>query len=285
MSQKYIYACVDGSKYSEAVTQYGAVVSKTLDIPLMLLNTISHKHNPQTANLSGNIGLGESEEILQNLSEDDSKQSKAKIAYGKEVLQKCKNIANDMGARDVVTSQRHGILYENLTELQQHVRLLIIGISGHKHKSEIGVGTQVEEIIRSLRVPTMLINQEFSQPQNIMIAYNGSDAAKKALDMVASQPLFGDSVNRYVVNVCKDAQKCQRLLDDAKQQLQTHNIEAQTAALSGDALEALLEFEQQKDIDIVAMGAFSHNRLRDAIFGSFTAKMLAKSTKPLLLLR
>lgn len=281
---KYIYACVDGSQYSESVTKYGAMISKTLGVGLKLLNTVSHKYNPETANLSGNIGLGANEKVLQNLSEDDSKQSKRKIAYGKEVLLNCKNIANNMGVSEVITAQRHGSLYENLQELEDDIRVLIIGISGHKHKSEIGVGTQVEEIIRSLRVPTLLINQEYKELQNVMIAYNGSESAKKALDMVSTQPMFG-SVQRYVVNVCKDAKKCKNLLNEAKKQLQNHGIEAQTAALSGNPIDVLVEFEEKNDIDLVAMGAFSHNRLRDAIFGSFTAKMLKNSTKPLLLLR
>jgi nucleotide-binding universal stress UspA family protein len=260
------------------------MISKTLGIALKIFNTVSHKHNPQNTNLSGNIGLGESDEILQNLSQEDSKQSKAKIAYGKEVLQKSKNIANEAGARDVVTMERHGSLYENLQELESEIRVLVIGISGHKHKSEIGVGTQVEEIIRSLRVPTLLINREFRQIKKVMIAYNGSDASKKALDMVSSQPMFSN-VERYVVNVCKDTQKCQSLLDEAQAQLKNHDIKANTAALSGDAVAALTEFEAKENIDIVAMGAFSHSRLRDAIFGSFTAKMLANSKVPLLLLR
>jgi nucleotide-binding universal stress UspA family protein len=33
------------------------------------------------------------------------------------------------------------------------------------------------------------------------------------------------------------------------------------------------------------MGAFSHNRLRELVFGSFTMKMLLNTQQPLLLLR
>ncbi len=284
MSQKFILACVDGSTYSQSVCRYGAMIAKTLDMPLKLLHTVEHRHNPQTANLSGNIGLGESEDILQNLSEDDSKQSKAKIKMGRELLGQLKEEAQDMGVKEVITSQRHGELYENLQELQDSIRVLVIGISGQDHDGEIGVGTQVEQIIRSLRVPTLLINKEFSEPKEVMIAYNGSDASKKALDMVASEPIFS-SVNRHVVNVCKDQKKCQMLLDEAAAQLKEHGITARTEALSGDAVDALIEYEENNEIDIVAMGAFSHNRLRDAIFGSFTAKMLHKTRRPLLLLR
>lgn len=281
---KYILACVDGSTYSESVVKYGADLAKNLNLPLKLLNTVEHDTTPSKTDLSGNIGLGESEEILNTLASDEAQKNKEKIKLGRQLLENLKLLAQDFGAAEVITSQRHGTLYENLNELQEDIRVLIIGISGTDHQGEIGIGTQVEEIIRSLRVPTLLINQEYSPINKVMIAYNGSEASKKALNLVSTQPMFSN-VERFVVNVCKDKQKCQTLLEDAKQQLKEHNITAFTAPLEGDAIEALKEFQQSNAIDLIAMGAFSHNRLRDAIFGSFTAKMLKNSTTPLLLLR
>ena len=41
----------------------------------------------------------------------------------------------------------------------------------------------------------------------------------------------------------------------------------------------------ENDIELTLMGAFSHNRFRDLLLGSFTAKMLAATNRPLLLLR
>ncbi len=43
--------------------------------------------------------------------------------------------------------------------------------------------------------------------------------------------------------------------------------------------------QESQNIQMIAMGAFSHNRLRDKLFGSFTAKMIAGAKVPLLLLR
>ncbi|PKM01288.1 MAG: universal stress protein UspA, partial [Gammaproteobacteria bacterium HGW-Gammaproteobacteria-7] len=39
------------------------------------------------------------------------------------------------------------------------------------------------------------------------------------------------------------------------------------------------------DIDLTLMGAFSHSRIRGFLVGSFTAKMMAKTQRPLQLLR
>ncbi|MCT7539572.1 universal stress protein [Aliarcobacter cryaerophilus] len=55
--------------------------------------------------------------------------------------------------------------------------------------------------------------------------------------------------------------------------------------LSGDSVEALLQYQKENNLNIIAMGAYSHNRFRSAIFGSFTTKMLLNSQVPLLLFR
>ncbi|MGJ0310713.1 universal stress protein [Aliarcobacter cryaerophilus] len=51
------------------------------------------------------------------------------------------------------------------------------------------------------------------------------------------------------------------------------------------SIEALLQYQKENNLNIIAMGAYSHNRFRSAIFGSFTTKMLLNSQVPLLLFR
>lgn len=63
------------------------------------------------------------------------------------------------------------------------------------------------------------------------------------------------------------------------------NIEVKTQSLNGDCVESLLGYQRENNLDIIAMGAYSHNRFRSAIFGSFTTKMLINSKVPLLLFR
>ncbi len=47
----------------------------------------------------------------------------------------------------------------------------------------------------------------------------------------------------------------------------------------------LASYQAKEGIDLTVMGAYSHHRIRDVLLGSFTAKMLSKTQKPLLLLR
>jgi nucleotide-binding universal stress UspA family protein len=62
-------------------------------------------------------------------------------------------------------------------------------------------------------------------------------------------------------------------------------IEVITKLLSGKPEHLLCEYQDQQAIDLTVMGAFSHNRIHDLLLGSFTAKMLLNTHKPLFLLR
>jgi len=85
--------------------------------------------------------------------------------------------------------------------------------------------------------------------------------------------------------VNRDEKESHRLLGQAKNLFGEADYEVVTESLSGDSVEALLEYQEKKGIDIIAMGAFGGNRLKSIIFGSFTTKMFLNAKKPLLLFR
>lgn len=283
--EKAIFACVDGSKFSNSVCEYGIEISKNTQIPLKLLNTIEHSHKSNKIDFSGNLGLGEKDELLEELSNEDEKESKALINNGKELLNTLKQKANDAGLRSVITSQRHGKLYDNLLELQAKVRLLIIGLRGKDSQGNNIVGEQIEEILRNIEVPTLLVNQEFRPINKLMMAYDGSTSSIKALQSIVKSPLFKQDVRRYIVNVCNDERKSRMLLAQAAELLHDTKLNIELVSIKGEPLNELLKFQSEHDIDAIVMGAFSHGKIRSAIFGSFTSKMIQNSSKPLILIR
>ena len=58
MNHNYVFACIDGSNFTEAVCDYSAWIANTLDAPLKLLHTIGQTQRPAVSDLSGAIGLG-----------------------------------------------------------------------------------------------------------------------------------------------------------------------------------------------------------------------------------
>lgn len=276
-----VLVCLDGSELSKAVCDYGIDIAKKLNLPLVLLNVIEHSHISKKINLSGNIGLGSKDDLLEELANEEMNESKHLIAKGKSVLKQMQEYVKSQNFTNYTTLQKHGTLYETLDELSGDLRIAIIGLKG---ESSSNIGSHIEELLRTLNIPILLVNKEFTPIDSILMAYDGSEYANKAIKIAKQNPIF-PKVIRYIANVNKDTNISEKLLNEAKQLFANANIDVETASLNGDSVEALLTFQKVNNIDIIAMGAYSHNRFRSAIFGSFTTKMLLNSKVPLLLFR
>jgi nucleotide-binding universal stress UspA family protein len=276
-----VLVCLDGSKLSKAVCDYGIDIAKKLNLPLVLLNVIEHSHISKKVNLSGNIGLGSKDDLLDELANEEMNESKQLIAKGKAVLKEMEEYVKSQNLTNYTTLQKHGTLYETLDELSSDLRIAIIGLKG---ESSSNIGSHIEELIRTLNILILLVNKEFTPIQSILMAYDGSEYANKAIKIAKQNPIFPNT-KRYIANVNKDTNISNKLLNEAKQLFVNANIDVETASLSGDSVEALLQYQKENNLNIIAMGAYSHNRFRSAIFGSFTTKMLLNSQVPLLLFR
>ncbi|MCK9606302.1 MAG: universal stress protein [Methylomonas sp.] len=285
-TQNLVLAGIDGSVLTGAVCDYAAWVAQKVDAPLKLLHTIDH--HPEVADhtdLTGNIGVDSRDHLMDEIIQLDQQRSKLRLQQGKQLLQAARERVVQAGILDPITNQRHGSLIESLIELENDLRVLVIGVRGKVHENQPDkIGAKLEAIIRSLHKPILVVNAEFKTPERIMIAYDGSQAAEKALEMVATSPLYKGLIC-HLVCVSKDDGKGQ-LLEVAANKLQlAGGIEVIAKKLIGKPEQVLSEYQDQKGIDMTVMGAFSHTRVHDWLLGSFTVKMLTHSHKPLLLLR
>jgi len=284
--QAQVLACIDGSALTESVCDYAAWISEKTEAPLKLLHTINH--HPETSiksDFSGNIGLGTQEHLLEEITELEQQQSKLKLKQGKLVLQAATEHIEKKGIFPSST-QRHGDLIEAVIDLEQSVRVLVLGLRGQVHNDqENQIGAKLEAVIRSLHRPILIVNGSFKAPEHIMVAYDGSEAADKAVDMVATSPLY-KGLTCHLVCVNNNEETAVKLLEKAKAKLlSAENIEVIATKLKGKADLELCAYQESNNIDLTVMGAFSHTRLHDMLLGSFTHKMLVNTKKPLLLLR
>lgn len=281
-----VFACVDNSQHSVSVCDYGIHIAKELDMPLVLLNAIEHTYISSKTDLSGSIGFGEREDLLKVLSDEDEIESKELINKGKEILKTLKQRALDSGLDSVIVSQRHGSLYENLKELEKKARVVIFGMSKTEHNiDKAEIGSQVEDIIKDVNAPVIIVNKKYSPIKNIMIAFNGSGGSIKALEEVSSSPLFGREIRRFIVNINRDTKKSQELIQDAKDIIQDETLNCKFISKSDEPLDGIIEFQNENDIDMMAIGSYSHGKLTTAIFGSFTTKLIQNVKIPLIILK
>ncbi len=282
-TQQLVLACIDGSAISSAVCDYSAWIAQRIDAPLKLLHNIEHLATPATSNLSGNIGLGSQEQLLEDLTNLEQQHSKLLMQKGKLILEAAKKRVQQAGISDPITAKRHGGVAESLIDLEDNIRVLVLGVRGEDHeKQQEKIGSHLEMMIRAIHRPILVVNDEFKTPHTIMLAYDGSEAAEKAVDMVAISPLY-KGLTCHLVCVSNNAEE---LIQQASEKLKNASgLNLITSALRGKAEQELCKYQAQHNIDLTIMGAFSHTRLHEMFLGSFTVKMLLKTKKPLLLLR
>lgn len=280
-----VLAGIDGSAMSAAVADYAAWIAMRIDAPLKLLHNLEHPALPLLSDLSGSIGMGSQEQLLQELTELEAKRSHILLAQGKHMLAMAAQRARAMGINEPLLSQRHGGFIETLIALESSIRILVVGLRGESVQPGEGhVGHHLEGIIRALHKPILVVNSDFVVPRRIMLAYDGSEAARKALAMLEASP-FSQTLEIHLVSVADDNASANRLLEEASRTLEIAGRQPKSAVLNGNAEQQLLHYQRQNGIDMIVMGAFGRSRLREILFGSFTLKMLQHAQIPLLLLR
>jgi nucleotide-binding universal stress UspA family protein len=285
-----IVACIDGSNTTPAVCDFAAWASLRLGAPLQFLHILDKKEFATSqqlgGNTSGSIGLGSREALLQELTELDEKRGKIALQHGHMLLEFAKSRAQESGVKAPITRQRHGDLVDTLIEIENDIRLLVMGKQGALGDS-IGdhVGNNLERVVRTLQRPILVTPQTFNVPQHFMIAFDGSATTRKVIEMVATRALFA-GLPCHIVMVNSETKEASDHLDWAKNMLETAGFSVIANVISGEVKQALCDYRDKNNIGMVVMGAYGHSKIRQFFVGSTTTKMIQHTADvPLLLLR
>lgn len=279
----YVMACIDGSPSAPAVCDYAAWASQRLDCPLAFLHVLDENRYPTNSNLSGNIGLGSREHLLEELAELDAQRSKLALEEGRLMLEAAKLRAQERGVSSPLLKQRHGDLAETLTELEDEIRIAVIGKQGDQAGVGAQVGSQLENVLRTLGRPVLVTPGAFKQPESVMLAYDGRPTMDKAVQLIAGSPLFR-GLPIHLVMVGADTNDAWEQLRMAQENLKAAGFNARMEIRAGEVEPTLHAYQNEHAIDMVVMGAYSRSRIREFLVGSTTTKMLSTSRTPLLLL-
>ncbi|HSJ80430.1 MAG TPA: universal stress protein [Thiobacillus sp.] len=280
-----VMACIDGSSITLAVCDYAAWASRRLDAPLAFLHVLGRSESPIPADLSGNLGLGSREHLLQELATLDEQRSRVALEQGRLMLDAAKARAVADGVPNPTSRQRHGELVDTLLEFQDEIRLLVMGRQGEQGDSAgEHIGSHLENVVRTLHRPTLVIPSDYSEPQRILIAFDGSATTRKAVDMVARSPLFR-GLPCHMVMVGADKDESREQLGWARTHLETAGFDVTAEIRQGEVEAVLCAYRTEHEIDLIVMGAYGHSRIREFLIGSTTTKLIRQSKVPLLLLR
>ncbi len=281
----YVLAAIDGSHYSESVCDYAVWAATALWAPLRFLHTVDNHAQVAEPDLTGHLGLGTREHLLEQLSDIEEQRGKLAREQGRLMLDAAKARSEAAGFVDTPCMQRNGTLVDTLTEHEKEIRLLVLGKRGETaHQASGHLGSNLERVVRELHRPILMVPKAFAPPKRILMAFDGSKTARKGIEMLAKSPLF-EGAECHVVIVGAETAENRSQLEWATETLRSAGHHTESAIRAGDVEEALRAYKEEKGIDLLVMGAYGHSRIRHLLVGSTTTAMLRNAHIPVLILR
>jgi nucleotide-binding universal stress UspA family protein len=163
-------------------------------------------------------------------------------------------------------------------EMEADARLFVLGEHHHSSgPSKVHLDHHVERVIRSVQCSVLVATaQAFEPPERVVIAFDGSASARKAVEQVAgSSMLTGLPVVLAMVGV--ETALARRQLEEARIALQAAGFSAETELMAGEPQAVLPARVKAKGPALLVMGAFGHSRLRQLFLGSTTTTLLRLS--------
>jgi len=282
-----VLACVDQSPCADPVTDAAAWAALRLGAPLELLHVIDrHEGAAPVTDHSGAIGVNAQENLLDQLTEDEASVAVREREKGRVFLNRLRLRAQASGVTEPDMRQRHGSLVETLTEQQADVRLVVMGRRGESSSTTLrDLGRNVERVVRAMERPILTVTENFAPPSQVLVAFDGGSAARHAVDMVASSPLF-KGIPCHLLMVGKEGRReASKQLQVAQAALMASGIDTEAAQVTGDPETAVARYMEDQRIDMLVMGAYTHSPLRSLFMGSRTSGLLRAAKVPTLLLR
>jgi nucleotide-binding universal stress UspA family protein len=157
--------------------------------------------------------------------------------------------------------------------------IVVISRSGYRHiQSQNEVDASIAPVIRNSVRPVLVAGSEFKEEgdiHKILIAYDGSMHAARALT-AAAELAARPGVQCTLITVASSEEQGQEILSPAENFLYHHGIVAhKKIMLSSRPSEEICRLAISGGADLLVMGAYGHSQIREAIFGSTTARILA----------
>ena len=284
ITEEHVLACIDGSAVTGSVCDYAAWYASNLEISVALLH-VSDVAASVRRDLSGAIGINSRQSLLDELSDLDEQRAQVVNSYSNALVQDAKShIQSGFKDINVCIYQRRGKLLPAIEHFQAKNRAIVMGRRGEDHKnSRINIGSQIETVARASNIPVLICSEKFKEPQSYMVAFDGSKTAMNAVHMLAKNNLL-KGLQGHIVMVGHDNEASKKSLAEARAQMAAAGFLVEAHHLQQiDALNGLLAFKMEHQIDIIVVGAYGRSKLQHLFLGSTTTEIIASTLSPVLL--
>ena len=195
---------------------------------------------------------------------------------------------------------------------QKGLDLIVTGTKGHGMLEEMLVGSVTSSLVSLSKVPVLVVKEKPAPDklQKILVAYDGSEFAKAALDLAIE---IGKSAGAQIVAVkvydtltltmiysmaesgsgLRLAEKLaeldaseKKILDDAKSTAALKGMEIGTELLSGSNIaDTIIKYAKENNADMIVAGTLGHGLLGELLLGSVTRNLISLSQTPVLVVK
>lgn len=281
-----IIALVDSSTYAKSVCDHAAWIAERTGAAVELLHVLGHRRGSGAPNnLSGNIALGARTSLLKDLSERDVETAKVSQKSGRTILDAAKAQLEAAGVHNITARLRIGDIVEEIAEYEADADLILIGKRGEAADfATLDLGSNLERIVRSTQKPVVVAARAFTPVKRFLIAFDGGASSRKAVDHVATSPLFA-GLSCRLLTVGADTPEIRDRLARAKATLEAAGHEVSAEIVQGPPDLLIASAVETDNIGLLVMGAYGHSRIRSLIIGSTTAEMIRLCKIPVVLFR
>lgn len=282
-----LLVCVDGSAYADNICEKAAWVSQRMDAQIDVLHVLRrHSDYEATSNHTGSIGLGARSSLLEELTKVDEERGRLDQQKGQIILDHAKDELLKAGVADdnLNILYRRGPLVDTILDAEQHADIIFIGKRGeHANEGSEFLGSNIEKVARAVHKPLFVVSSVTRPIEKFLIAYDGKDSVKKAIDFLIESPLLKGLACHLLTVEHKagdiDATKVVDRLKAAGFDVTFESKESQHPD------QAISDYVSENEIDLLVTGAYSHSRIRSMLLGSTTASLVKSCQIPLLMFR
>jgi nucleotide-binding universal stress UspA family protein len=277
----HILLCTDGSPAADIAADHALWLAERLAarIEVLYVTDIRILEGPWLADFAGAVGAQPYAALVPQI-EQIQKEKADTILNAIRAKCAARNIPNEI-------YHETGNLVPIVLQHEHRADLVVIGQRGEHAPWNLGMlGSSVERVVRASIKPALVTADSFRPIQRILIAHDGSNASRKALnDGLDLAGHLKAAVTLLTACHPSTEETAATFLREARQLAEQRNLKPHIQLVHGDPEIEILHNAHEIGADLVVMGAYGHTRIREFVLGSTTHHVIRKTTLPVLLVR
>jgi nucleotide-binding universal stress UspA family protein len=181
----------------------------------------------------------------------------------------------------VTSEMLFGGVAELIVEEAREVEILALGRRGHGHSDTPGrLGRMFRRIAHQSAVPYLVGGDQVGPVQRLLLGYDGTEKAKRALSWAARfQQDF--ECEALVVSVAQDAETQRDWLSEMQADIEAGDlVNYRFIVREGEPANEIAAVAEENRVDLIVVGRYRHSALVDWLTGSNLDRVLRKSPLP-----